>query len=263
MPTSYRDAVTRWGIVLLIGAPWVGCGARNDLARPDDSSTGGDRDGDGDGDGDGDADGDGGSGPVCTFDPAPLEVRPGLCQADGLECGPECGDCSGYPGTTCFEDRCYGQQGTDAPIDLHRGVFDDPEGMICTIRTSGVLERVDAMVWVGGAAEGIRLVVSLPCGDGFAPAAEHTRLASELPRWDDIEVDDRFTTFEIDPPVRVEAGQQVRIELTGVGAERYSRSGIEGIVTSDVDPDCRFWSSTYEGLPDPVDWDLVSRLYIH
>lgn len=77
----------------------------------------------------------------------------------------------------------------------------------------------------------------------------------------------RSTTFVLDPPVSLEAGDPIAVMFHAEGSAPYSKSAVSGIDGA-VDPSCSF--GAFDGTPSGVEspgsadsWDYMARLYLH
>lgn len=207
---------------------------------------------------------------ACTI---PRQTRPGACAAASQECssadGGTCGTCNA--GEQCAPDRCYSVMGlpSTAVGDLSRGFYAAGEGTECVAITSGALERVEANLWSDGVTA-IVMDLYAACGGSLMKVVEQLKTAAQFPGWG---TGDHKSppTWTIDPPVRVTAGTKIRVLFHAEGSHRVmggglaSKSGIEDIVTHDVDPNCRFFSEDWAGLPPgpSTNWDANVHVYVH
>jgi hypothetical protein len=256
-----------FGLVTMIGCLVSGCGSVVVGAAAGSGS------GSGSGGAGGASSGSAGSGaaPACSFASA-LQTAPGPCADEAEECGGVCGTCAAPEVCSQSDNRCYALQGPPdqffSPLvdGLLRGLYTSPEGMTCTVGTTGVLTQVEAGLWNAG-IEAIVMEVLLPC-DGKNEVAATVKLpASAFPTYNpdtgwygSIK---RTTFFVLDPPIRVEQGQSISVLFHAEGAEHYDKAAVEDVIMSDVDPSCAFVSIDMLGLPKPVTWDYVARMYIH
>jgi len=237
-----------WPSALLVAVALVACGAAEET--PDTGAGGAGGSGGGAG-----QSASSGAGPCPAL--VKMQTRPGDCSDQGHECGGLCGACFGSE--TCFDQRCYRTVGSSPqfPPPLMRALWeDDSEGTRCRISKEGSLERVEASLWIDGAPE-IRMEVYVSCGDEMVKAATATLPASAFPVYDGIPGEMRQTTFRINPPVRLHAGDEVIVVFQSDGAAM-------GIRMTDEDPDCAFWSESLKGVNDSyADWDFQATLYLH
>ena len=201
------------------------------------------------------------------------QTRPGACAAASQECssadGGTCGTCNA--GEQCAPDRCYAVMGPPSAAvgDLSRGFYAAGEGTECMAITSGALERVEANLWSDGVTA-IVMDVYAECGGSLIKVVEQRKLAAQFPGWG---TGDHTSppTWTIDPPVRITAGTKIRVLFHAEGSRSVtgggvgSKSGIEDIVMHDVDPNCRFFSEDWAGLPlrSSTNWDVNVHLYVH
>jgi hypothetical protein len=206
---------------------------------------------------------------------ARLTTRPGPCSAQGIECdsaGSTCGSCP--DSLSCFDGRCYSLDGPGADLgpvqpDLLRSLYDEREGELCTLQTSGAIERVEAALWNDG-ARAISMEVFVTCGSSTALAATVTLSASDFPAYTAVAwrfMEHRTTTFVLDPPIDVHAGDVVKVLFHALGSSQYASSAVEAASFHDPDPHCQFVQEYPAGspvaLPNPENWDFKVRLYVH
>jgi hypothetical protein len=186
-----------------------------------------------------------------------------------------CGTCAAASEVCSQSDnRCYALQG---PADqffsplvygLMKGLYTNPEGMTCTVTTTGVLTQVEAALWDAG-IEAIVMDVLVPCDGKIEVAATVKLPASAFPTYNDVSgftgSIKRTTFFVLDQPIRVEKGQSISAVFYGEGAEKFTKAAVEDIVMNDVDPSCAFVALDQTGLPSTfgMDWDFVGRMYVH
>ncbi len=210
-----------------------------------------------------------GSTNACTFE-TELTTRPGPCAQQQKECdGPKTVGCGSCPGDeSCFGSRCYDALG--AVPDLHsnyllrRAIHAEAEGTRCTVKNDGNLERVEVALWNSNVPD-ITMEVYLPCGSQTQKAAAVTMPASAFPSYAGIHGVQRTTTFVLDPPLRVRAGDFVDVTFYAYDSDGPSKTAVAGIQTANVDPNCAAISrDPYFGVIQVnTDWDFIARLYVH
>lgn len=211
----------------------------------------------------------GGTG-TCTF-AGTLQTGDGPCAGDGLECDAPgeatCGACAGSE--TCFANRCYRPQGPPPTyFGLMRGLFATPEGERCLVAEGGVLERVEAALWVHGVTA-VTMDVYISCGDTMVKAATVSLPAAAFPVYvNGPNQEQRSTTFVVDPPLALAKGDTVAALFHAEGALFPDLSAVEGVYLEDVEPGCVF--TGYDAKPGigaeggpPGTGDYMARFYIH
>jgi hypothetical protein len=222
-------------------------------------------------------------GPTCPLF-VPLMTRSGPCSARDIECdstGSTCGDCP--TALSCFDGRCDVPEGPGADLgpvqpDLLRSLYGVREGEMCTLQTTGALERVEAALWNDG-AEGITMEVFVACDGVTVLASTVTLPGSDFPLYTEMPwrvMEHRTTTFVLPSPIEVHEGDVVKVLFHAVGASPYTpygagvtntRAAVEAIATRDLDPHCQFIDEQPAGspgaVPNPETWDFMVRLYVH
>jgi len=207
---------------------------------------------------------------ACT---GPRQTRPGACSASSQECssadGGTCGTCNA--GEQCAQDRCYSVMGPPSSVvgELSRGFYAAGEGTECVATTLGALERVEAKLWSDGVTA-IVMDVYTECGGTLMKVVEQRKLAAEFPGWGTGDGKSP-PIWTIDPPIRVTAGAKIRVLFHAEGSHRVTgggvgdKSGVEEIIMHDIDPNCRFLSEDWAGLPlgSSINWDATVHLYVH
>ncbi len=199
----------------------------------------------------------------CSFE-TDLVTRPGPCAEAGKECGEACGACAS--GETCFESRCYAPLGTTLaswPPMLMRSVYSIPEGIRCTATEDGKLERVEAAIWHDNVPD-ITMEVYLRCSGQMQRASSMTLKASAFPEYAGIHGEMRATTFVLNTPLEVQAGDRIDVVFSSHGSPSLGQSAVVGLHKADVDANCKFASyNNFDGIGKDPNWDFMARLHLH
>jgi hypothetical protein len=197
-----------------------------------------------------------------------ITTREGPCADSAAECGNvggvQCGECA--PGATCFQHRCYFQQGPGARgrPPLMRALRGAEEGQQFSLRKSGVLEVIEASLWT--TERDLEARVYLWCDDQRVLVREYPLSAETIPRYAGISSDMTPVVIAIDPPLLLDEGQTIDVVFrTPVGPlEGFSEfTGTSGIHMMDRDSDSWFISENYAGVTSDVVWDYSIAAYIH
>ena len=111
---------------------------------------------------------------------------------------------------------------------LMRSLYGSPEGMACTVTTTGVLTQVEAALWNAG-VDAIVMQVLLPCGGQSQVAATVSLPASAFPVYDEGNDIPQAGSDDVlrprsAPPGR--AGEPISILFHAVGAEEYDKFAV-------------------------------------
>jgi len=144
--------------------------------------------------------------------------------------------------------------------------------MECVAPISGVLERIDTMIWADRIS-GINVVATTSCGGSMIETKVHLP-STELATWPEppyTEPVGTTNTIVLNPPLPISKGVSFRVMFYALGASDYYdfkdpvRSGVEPISSTDIIPECTFVTTDGYGLPGDTaaHWDFGAQLFIH